>query len=150
LTRHLAGEADTLAFGADIAHGITCGMVVFLCGELGAGKTTLARGILRGLGYTGRVKSPTFTLVEVYKLSRLYLYHFDFYRFKNAKELQDLGFRESFDREAVCLVEWPEKASTELPPADLRISIYPDNSGRRAEIVAKTEAGKACLRHIPP
>jgi tRNA threonylcarbamoyladenosine biosynthesis protein TsaE len=149
LTLDLPSEADTLALGAGIARGLAPGMVVFLSGELGAGKTTLARGILRGLGYTGRVKSPTFTLVEVYKLSRLYLYHFDFYRFNNPKELGDAGFRELFNREAVCLVEWPEKAGAELPAADLRISIDAAGTGRCVEIIAATEAGKECLRHIP-
>jgi tRNA threonylcarbamoyladenosine biosynthesis protein TsaE len=144
----LPSEADTLSLGAALARGFVPGMLVFLLGELGAGKTTLARGVLRGLGHTGRVKSPTFTLVEVYELSRLYLYHFDFYRFKNPRELEESGFRESFDRQAVCLVEWPEKAGGQLPPADLTISLKPAGSGRRVEIVANTEAGKACLGHI--
>ena len=148
-TLDLPSEADTLALGAGIAGGLAPGMVVFLCGELGTGKTTLVRGILRGLGYTGRVKSPTFTLVEVYNISRLYLYHFDFYRFNSPKELGDAGFRELFNQEAVCLVEWPEKAGAELPAADLEISIRAVDTGRRVEMIAATEAGKACLRHIP-
>ncbi|OGA02760.1 MAG: tRNA (adenosine(37)-N6)-threonylcarbamoyltransferase complex ATPase subunit type 1 TsaE [Betaproteobacteria bacterium RIFCSPLOWO2_02_64_14] len=149
LTLDLPSEADTLALGAGIARGLAPGMVVFLSGELGAGKTTLARGILRGLGHTGRIKSPSFTLVEVYKLSRLYLYHFDFYRFNSPMELEDAGFREIFDGEAVCLVEWPEKAGAALPAADLKISIRAAGTGRRVEMIAATEAGKACLRHIP-
>lgn len=148
--RYLAGDADTLALGADIARGLEPGMVIFLSGALGAGKTTLARGILRGLGYAGRVKSPTFSLVEVYELSRLYLYHFDFYRFDSPRELEESGFRESFDRQAVCLVEWPEKASAVLPPADVKISLHSAKTGRLIEVVAITEAGKACLRLIPP
>jgi tRNA threonylcarbamoyladenosine biosynthesis protein TsaE len=148
ITRFLAAEADTLALGADIARGLAPGMVLHLSGALGAGKTTLARGMLRGLGYTGRVKSPTFTLVELYEVSRLYLYHFDFYRFSSPKELGDMGFREYFGPGSVCLVEWPEKAGAGLPAADLSILIQVAGSGRQVEIVAATEAGKACLSHI--
>ena len=149
-TVDLPTETDTLALGEALARGLERGVVVFLAGDLGAGKTTLARGMLRGLGFAGRVKSPTFTLVEVYKLSRLYLYHFDFYRFDSPRELGDAGFREAFDREAVCLVEWPEKAGGGLPPADLSVALRVAGTGRRADIFAPTEAGRKCLRHIPP
>jgi tRNA threonylcarbamoyladenosine biosynthesis protein TsaE len=145
ITRFLAAEADTLALGADIARGLAPGMVLHLSGELGAGKTTLARGMLRALGYTGRVKSPTFTLVELYEVSRLYLYHFDFYRFSSPKELGDMGFREYFGPESVCLVEWPEKSGAGLPRADLSILIQVAGAGRQIEIVAATEAGTTCL-----
>jgi tRNA threonylcarbamoyladenosine biosynthesis protein TsaE len=82
-TRTLPTEADTLALGRALAPCLVPGLTIYLIGELGAGKTTLARGLLRGLGYAGKVKSPTFTLVEVYEVSRLYLYHFDFYRFSD-------------------------------------------------------------------
>ena len=150
MTLDLPTEVDTLAFGAGLAPALAAGMVVHLSGELGAGKTTLARGILRGLGYSGRVKSPTFTLVEAYKLSRLYLYHFDFYRFETPKELDEAGFRECFGAHALCLVEWPEKAGAKLPAADLTIAMYVAGSGRRAEVFAATEAGKACLHSIRP
>ena len=146
----LPAAADTLALGAALAPSLMAGMVVYLSGELGAGKTTLARGILMGLGYPGRAKSPTFTLVEAYKLSRLYLYHFDFYRFETPKELDEAGFREYFGAHALCLVEWPEKAGAKLPAADLTIAMYVAGLGRRAEVFAATEAGKACLRSIRP
>jgi len=148
MTRILATEADTLALGSDLARGLAPGMVLHLSGELGAGKTTLVRGILQALGYTGRVKSPTFTLVEVYEVSRLYLYHFDFYRFNSPSELGDMGFRDYFGPESVCLIEWPEKAGAALPAADLSITLQVDGTGRQVEIVAATEAGKACFRHI--
>ena len=148
LTRFLPAEADTLAVGAELAAGIEPGLVVFLSGELGAGKTTLARGILRGLGHTGKVKSPSFALVEPYTLSRLYLYHFDFYRFSDPRELGDAGFREHFNPESVCLVEWPENAAGMLPPADLRISLKVTGSGRQLEIDADTEAGRRCLKRL--
>src|SRR5690606_40376684 len=121
----------------------TCALPI-LCGDLGAGKTTLARGILRGLGHEGRVKSPTFTLLEPYKFSRLYLYHFDFYRFLDAGELEESGFREYFNPESVCLVEWPEKAPG-LAAADLKIGIRTEQQGRAVEITAHTEVGRRCL-----
>jgi tRNA threonylcarbamoyladenosine biosynthesis protein TsaE len=122
-------------------------MVIYLSGNLGAGKTTLARGLLRGLGYAGRVKSPTFTLVELYKLSRLYLYHFDFYRFDHPRELEEAGLREYFNSDTVCLVEWPEKAAG-LPAADMRILMQVAGTGRRVEIYTGTEAGKSCLDRL--
>jgi tRNA threonylcarbamoyladenosine biosynthesis protein TsaE len=147
-TRFLAAEDDTLALGAELAAGLRPGMVIYLSGDLGAGKTTLARGLLRGLGYQGRVKSPTFTLVEVYKLSRLYLYHFDFYRFNDPRELGEAGFREYFNSGSVCLVEWPEKAAAGLPAADLRILMQVAGSGRSVGIFAETEVGELCLTHL--
>jgi len=148
LTRYLATEADTLALGADFAQAIRPGMVIYLSGDLGAGKTTLARGLLRGLGYLGRVKSPTFTLVEVYEISRLYLYHFDFYRFSNPRELGEAGFREYFNSDSVCLVEWPEKAAAGLAPADVKIVMQVAGSGRSVGIFAETEAGRLCLERL--
>ena len=144
-TRTLPAEADTLALGRALAAGLTPGLVIYMIGELGAGKTTLARGLLRGLGFEGRVKSPTFTLVEVYEDSRIYLYHFDFYRFTASTELGEAGFREYFNPQSVCLVEWPEKAAG-LPAADLSIELLVAGSGRTVTIFADSEAGATCLK----
>jgi tRNA threonylcarbamoyladenosine biosynthesis protein TsaE len=148
LTRYLPEEPNTLAFGAELARHLQPGMVVYLSGELGAGKTTLARGILRGLGYAGRVKSPSYALVEPYKLSRLYLYHFDFYRFASPQELGEAGFKEHFNPDSVCLVEWPENAAGLLPAADIRSTMKVAGSGRQLEIDADTETGRRCVEQL--
>ena len=140
-------EAATLELGAALAGAVEPGLVIYLSGDLGAGKTTLARGLLRGLGYAGRVKSPTFTLVEVYEFSRLYLYHFDFYRFNEPGELGDAGFREYFRPDATCLIEWPEKA-TGLPAADIYIAMRVTGTGRTVELYADTEVGRLCLDRL--
>ncbi len=148
LTRHLATEADTLALGAAVTRDLRPGMVIYLKGDLGAGKTTLARGILRALGVTDRVKSPTYTLVEPYIISSLYLYHFDFYRLRHPDEWVDAGFRDYFNTAAVCLIEWPEKAGTQLPAADMTIDLTADGDTRNAMLRADTEAGTNCLRRL--
>jgi tRNA threonylcarbamoyladenosine biosynthesis protein TsaE len=145
---HLSDEAATCALGARLARAIVPGLSIYLRGELGSGKTTLARGLLRGLGYAGRVKSPTYTLVELYPISRLNLYHFDFYRFKDPKEWRDAGFGEYFNGASVCLVEWPEKAAGLLPVADLDIAFEFASDGRDLSIRAGTESGKACLNRL--
>jgi tRNA threonylcarbamoyladenosine biosynthesis protein TsaE len=147
VNRFLATDADTLALGAELASGLETGMVIYLAGELGAGKTTLARGVLRALGYGGKVKSPTFTLVELYKVSSLYLYHFDFYRFNDPAEWEDAGFREYFNADSICLVEWPQKAEGLLPPGDLTFLFHLSGTGRNVEISADTQAGRLCLKH---
>ena len=147
LSRSLPAETDTLALGAALGGTLEPGMSVYLSGELGAGKTTLARGILRALGHTGRVKSPTYGLVEVYEFSRLYLYHFDFYRFTDPEELARSGFREYFRPDAICLVEWPEKAAR-LPHPDLQIELRVTGTGRTAELHAQTEVGRRCLSRL--
>jgi len=153
LNRFLPDEAATLALGRALAVGLQPGMVIYLKGDLGAGKTTLARGVLAGLGHPGKVKSPTFTLVEPYDLSRLYLYHLDFYRFRASKsegtnELEDAGFRECFDGRSVCLIEWPERAGSRLAPPDLTLNLDVQDTGRSAAIAAQTEAGRECLERL--
>ena len=145
---HLPGEDATLALGAQLARVIVPGLSVYLHGDLGSGKTTLVRGLLRSLGYVGRVKSPTYTLVELYTVSRLNLYHFDFYRFREPKEWRDAGLDEHFNDLSVCLVEWPEKAAGLLPVADLVITFEFSGAGRDLSVRAGTESGEACLNRL--
>lgn len=148
LSLSLPDEPATLALGARLAQALAPGLVIYLDGDLGSGKTTLVRGALRGLGYVGNVKSPTYTLVELYAISRLDLHHFDFYRFSQPEEYLDAGLDEYFQDGAVCLVEWPEKAGNYLAPADLRVALSVVDQGRRADFTALTEAGRACLSRL--
>ena len=148
VSRSLPDEEATNALGADLAQVMEPGLVVYLSGDLGAGKTALTRAVLRGLGYDGKVKSPTYTLVEHYVVSRLNLYHFDLYRFGDPREWLDAGFHEYFNAESACFVEWPEKAAGLLPPPDVRISLEIQGSGRRADMSAETEKGEQCLERL--
>jgi tRNA threonylcarbamoyladenosine biosynthesis protein TsaE len=145
LLLHLPDEAATVFLGQIIASHLARGMRVYLSGDLGAGKTCLVRALLRSLGFEGPVKSPTYTLVEAYNVSSLYLYHFDFYRFRERNEWIDSGFREYFATNAVCLVEWPDKAEGLLPEPDLEIFIDLRDDGRDARIVSHGEAGARCV-----
>ncbi|MBI2311295.1 MAG: tRNA (adenosine(37)-N6)-threonylcarbamoyltransferase complex ATPase subunit type 1 TsaE [Betaproteobacteria bacterium] len=150
IERHLDNEEATHRLAAELAKALRPGLVVYLVGDLGAGKTTLVRGVLRALGYRDKVKSPTFTLVELYEVSSLYLYHFDFYRFDDPREWEDAGFRECFGPTTTCLIEWPEKVGARLPPADIRITLTIPDAGRDATIAAGTEAGEECLKQLQP
>lgn len=138
---HLADEAATLAFGARLARELAPGMTFYLEGDLGAGKTTLVRGLLRGLGYDGRVKSPTYTLAETYSLPAFELYHFDLYRMHDPREWLDAGFREVSDGRAVSLIEWPDKAAGWLPPPDVLIRLTIADDAREVECEAASPRG---------
>ncbi len=144
-TIFLPDEAATLALGAGLAPCAAPGLVVYLDGDLGAGKTTFVRGLLRALGDTGLVKSPTYTLVELHAVSGLNLYHFDFYRFNQPEEYLDAGLDEYFSGAGVCLVEWPERAAPYLPAPDLHIRLALRGAGRAADIEAGSERGRRCL-----
>jgi tRNA threonylcarbamoyladenosine biosynthesis protein TsaE len=148
---NLPDEAATAALGAALAASLgkpAGGLVVTLEGDLGAGKTTLVRGLLRGLGFAGPVKSPTYNLVELYVVSGLDLYHFDFYRFNQPEDYLDAGLDEYFAGNAICLVEWPDKAAPYLPPADLRIRLEHAGGGRQASIAAASAEGRRCLTNL--
>ncbi len=147
----LVDEAATAALAARLAPTLGPGRVVWLTGGLGAGKTTLVRGLLRALGHTGAVKSPTFTLLEPYNLPRFPVYHFDFYRFSSPDEWRDAGFDEYFRGDGACLVEWPELAGPSLPAPDLWIALGFDGDAgdgggaRLARLDAFNEAGRRCV-----
>jgi tRNA threonylcarbamoyladenosine biosynthesis protein TsaE len=145
LDTYLADEAATLALGGALAQALEPGLSVHLEGELGVGKTTLVRGVLRALGWQGRVKSPTYALVEVYEVSRLSLHHFDFYRFHDPREWSDAGFRESFNGHTVSLIEWPAKAGDLLPPPDVEIALESSGEGRNVSLRSRSARGEKCL-----
>lgn len=131
-SRHLRDEAATEAFGAWLAEQLCkkhppCA-TVFLAGELGAGKTTLVRGLLRSLGHTGAVKSPTYTLLEPYRLGQLEVFHFDLYRVNDPQELEFVGIDEIVDGPGLKLFEWAEKAQGWLPPPDVQVTLSVDNT----------------------
>ena len=152
LSLDLPDEATTVALGRQLAPLLVPGMVVWLDGDLGAGKTTLVRALLRALGHRGPVKSPTYTLVEVYVLSSIYWYHFDFYRFNQPEEFADAGLGEYFRDDSVCMVEWPEKAAGHVPPADLalrfRFAEKQPACGRILDLAATSEGGRKCLNEL--
>jgi tRNA threonylcarbamoyladenosine biosynthesis protein TsaE len=146
--RFLPDEAATLDFGRRLAETVRPGMTIWLSGDLGAGKTTLTRGLLRGLNFVGRVKSPTYTLLEIYPFSSFNLYHFDLYRFADPVEWEESGFREHLNARSICLVEWPEKAEGMLPEPDLLIRLDLAGEGRVARLAGKTEEGRRCTRNV--
>ncbi|MER1965979.1 tRNA (adenosine(37)-N6)-threonylcarbamoyltransferase complex ATPase subunit type 1 TsaE [Castellaniella sp. GW247-6E4] len=154
----LADESATAALAERLAHLLrghdtlppSPGGRIHLRGDLGAGKTTLARALLRALGVQGRIKSPSYALLESYNVSNLHCYHFDFYRFSDAQEWQDAGFRELLDENAVVLIEWPEQAGTQLPPPDLDILLEYAGTGRRASIAAYSDKGRLWLKQLTP
>ncbi len=131
--------------GADLAAVCPSGCIIYLHGDLGAGKTTLVRGFLQGLGHAGAVKSPTYTLLEPYVIAGANFCHIDLYRLADASELEYLGLRDLLQEGATLLVEWPEKGQGELPVPDLIIYIEYQQQGRDLQFSAKTEVGEKIL-----
>jgi len=144
----LSDEAATLRLGEACAAGAANGLVLHLRGELGTGKTTLVRGLLRALGHQGRVKSPSYTLVEPYAVLSLNLYHFDFYRFKDRSEWLSSGFHEYFGSESLCVVEWPERAGDLIAPPDLDIQLQYVGEARSATPAAHSAPGAVWLASL--
>ena len=134
LSEFLEDENSTLAFGEALARRLPDAALVLLHGQMGAGKTTLVRGILRAFGHRGAVKSPTYTLLEPYELDDRTIYHFDFYRIGDSEELDFIGIDELLDADAIKLIEWPERAARRIPPAQVEIFLQVEGNGRRIEV----------------
>lgn len=134
----LKDESETLSLGARFARNISFQKqtLVFLKGDLGAGKTTFVRGFLQALGYRGLVKSPTFTLVEPYVIDHKNIFHFDLYRLKAPSELEHIGLEDYFSQNGLFIFEWPEKGEGYLPAPDVVISFEVENTGRRVRVIA--------------
>lgn len=145
---NLADESATVALAQRLAACLKPGMVIYLYGDLGAGKTTLVRGVLNALGYTDRVKSPTYTLVEPYHIAGLDLRHFDLYRLHDEEEWEAAGFRDEFDGRNIFFIEWPEHALGLIPPADVKIDFEILAQGRKVAIQADTSTGRECLMQL--
>lgn len=149
---HLHDEAGTTALGAALARVLIPGLCLHLNGTLGAGKTALTRAILHAAGHTGRVKSPTYNLVEIYPLQlegeTISLFHFDLYRMQNPEEFMEAGFREHFDGHNICIVEWPEKGEPLLPAADLNLTLTLAGDGREVKLAALSVQGHQCLARL--
>ena len=151
-TFYLNEESDTCALGQALARVLQAGLKIYLYGDLGTGKTTLTRALLTEAGHRGKVKSPTYTLVESYRITLngqlTDLLHFDLYRMGCAEEFADAGFREYFNEKTVCIVEWAEKADSELPLPDIAVTLDVEGDGRTARLEALSEKGFRCLENL--
>lgn len=148
----LHDEAGTAALGAALARALAPGLTIHLHGDLGAGKTALTRAMLHAAGHAGHVKSPTYTLAEPYRIildgRQVEVIHFDLYRLGSADEFLDAGFREYFNEDTICVVEWPEKAVGVLPAPDIEILLSISGDGRDIELQALSDQGCQCLDRL--
>ncbi|MBV7316745.1 tRNA (adenosine(37)-N6)-threonylcarbamoyltransferase complex ATPase subunit type 1 TsaE [Shewanella sp. NIFS-20-20] len=144
----LEDETDTVSFGRQLAAIVTPPLTLYLTGDLGAGKTTLSRGIIQSLGHSGAVKSPTYTLVEPYELADMDVYHFDLYRLADPEELEFMGIRDYFSDRSLCIVEWPEQGAGLLPEADLHLHLSYDGQSRQLVIEANSDLGETLIAKL--
>ena len=148
LTFELKDENATVLMGNQLSQAVESGAIVYLHGDLGAGKTTFTRGVIQGLGHKGNVKSPTYTLVEPYELEHVNAYHFDLYRLGDPEELEFMGIRDYFELNSLCLIEWPEKGLGVLPQADLDITLEYVDEGRFINMIANNGKGENILSRL--
>ncbi|HEX5791667.1 MAG TPA: tRNA (adenosine(37)-N6)-threonylcarbamoyltransferase complex ATPase subunit type 1 TsaE [Rheinheimera sp.] len=146
--RELKDEAATLMLAQQLACYVKPGLTLFLHGNLGAGKTTVSRGLLQALGHSGTVKSPTYTLVEPYQFATFTVFHFDLYRLRDAEELEFMGIRDYFRADTLCLIEWPEQGMGYLPVPDLDIHLVFESEHRRVTLCANTDAGAGIIKAL--
>ena len=147
----LDGEQQMVDFGVNLASAINkikSPLLILLNGDLGAGKTTISRGILQGLGHHGPVKSPTYTLVEPYKLDLGKIFHFDLYRLIDPEELEHIGFSDYLSKAVLCIIEWPENGGSYIPQPDITIDISLYQSGRKVTLDSQTDLGKKCIYQV--
>ena len=147
-TEKLVNAEQTVAFGGRLSHACEKPVCIYLHGDLGAGKTTLTRGFIQGLGHKGNVKSPTYTLVEPYELVDWQVYHFDLYRLGDPEELEFMGIRDYFTNTSHCLVEWPERGAGILPQADIDLTLTYNNLERIVKLQGNTEIGLQVLEKL--
>jgi tRNA threonylcarbamoyladenosine biosynthesis protein TsaE len=153
---YLPDEAATQALGGALARALQPGLVIYLHGDLGAGKTALTRALLHAAGHQGAVKSPTYTLSEPYRIvldgEEVQVIHYDLYRMASPEEFLDAGFRDDFNGHNICIVEWPEKGEPVLPPPDVNVTLAVSGHGREVELQALSPLGLLCLDrlHYPP
>ncbi|MGB2172533.1 MAG: tRNA (adenosine(37)-N6)-threonylcarbamoyltransferase complex ATPase subunit type 1 TsaE [Porticoccaceae bacterium] len=151
ITVNLDGEQAMVNYGHVLATAIAqanAPLLILLNGDLGAGKTTISRGILQGLGYSGAVKSPTYTLVEPYDLEIGKVFHFDLYRLIDPEELEHIGFSDYLSQANLCIIEWPENGGSYIPQADIKIDISQYESGRKLTLTSNTDVGVQCLNQL--
>ncbi|TGN40063.1 tRNA (adenosine(37)-N6)-threonylcarbamoyltransferase complex ATPase subunit type 1 TsaE [Marinobacter confluentis] len=148
----LADETATEALGRALAMAVKTrgsrGATMYLRGNLGMGKTTFSRGVMRGMGHEGAVKSPTYTIVEPYEHLQPMVYHFDLYRLGDPEELEYLGIRDYFGSASLCLIEWAERGAGILPAPDIEVELTPEETGRRAVLRSLTPLGKELLEDL--
>ncbi|WOT07036.1 tRNA (adenosine(37)-N6)-threonylcarbamoyltransferase complex ATPase subunit type 1 TsaE [Shewanella youngdeokensis] len=145
ITLDLKDEQDTVNLGRQLSALITPPLIIYLSGDLGAGKTTFSRGLIQSLGHEGAVKSPTYALVEPYELNGIDVFHFDLYRLYDPEELEFMGIRDYFTTRSLCIVEWPDRGHGLLPQADIQINIKYVDTGRQVELKAISPKGEQIL-----